>query len=140
NPRSRSREGGWRRAGGSMSYSHAKDTKESFVAASPRLENARNRHESREWKGLPMKPTAFTTTLSRASLCLQAGYGLSLTDAAGAELTTRTGRVWLTMEGDARDVNLKAGDAYTIERNGLTLVSALEPSVVQVRMPGRSAK
>jgi hypothetical protein len=87
-----------------------------------------------------MKPTAFTTTLSRASLCLQAGYGLSLTDAAGAELTTRTGRVWLTMEGDARDVNLKAGDAYTIERNGLTLVSALEPSVVQVRMPGRSAK
>jgi hypothetical protein len=42
------------------------------------------------------------------------------------------------MEGDARDLNLTAGDAYTIERDGLTLVSALEPSVVQVRMPRRT--
>lgn len=87
-----------------------------------------------------MKHIAFATTLSHASLCLPAGQGLSLTDAAGAELVARSGRVWLTMEGDARDVNLKAGDAYTIERDGLTLVSAFEPSLVQVRMPLRSGK
>lgn len=73
--------------------------------------------------------------LTRANLCLQAGYGLSLTDAAGVELSTRTGKVWLTMENDRRDLNLQAGDVYTIERDGLTLVSALEPSLVQVRLP-----
>ena len=81
-----------------------------------------------------MKPTALTLTLSRANLCLQSGHGLSLTDAAGAEVTARSGRVWVTMEGDARDVDLTPGNAYTIERDGLTLVSALEPSLVQIRM------
>jgi hypothetical protein len=84
-----------------------------------------------------MKHTALALTLPRANLCLQAGYGLSLTDAAGVELTTRTGKLWVTLENDPRDVNLKAGDAYTIERDGLTLISALEPSLVQVRMPQR---
>ena len=82
-----------------------------------------------------MRTTAMTMSLTRANLCLQAGYALSLTDAAGVELSPRTGRVWLTMEGDTRDINLRAGDAYTIERDGLTLVSALEPSMVDVRIP-----
>ncbi|HKA42997.1 MAG TPA: DUF2917 domain-containing protein [Burkholderiales bacterium] len=82
-----------------------------------------------------MRTTALETTLTRANLCLQAGYGLSLTDAAGVELTSSTGRVWLTMEGDTRDINLRRGDTYTIERDGLTLVTALEPSLVRVRIP-----
>ena len=84
-----------------------------------------------------MTHTALALNLARAhtSLCLQAGYALSLTDAAGVELSARTGKLWLTMENDPRDVNLKAGDAYTIERDGLTLVSALEPSLVEVHMP-----
>ena len=82
-----------------------------------------------------MRTTALAMTLTRANLCLQPGYGLSLTDAAGVELTSRTGRLWLTMEGDTRDVNLRPGDAYTIERDGLTLVNALEPSMVHVRIP-----
>ena len=82
-----------------------------------------------------MKHTTLALTLTRANVCLQAGSGLSLTDAAGVELSTRTGKVWLTMENDRRDVNLQAGDAYTIECDGLTLVSALEPSLVRVRIP-----
>ena len=82
-----------------------------------------------------MRTTAMALTLTQASMCLQAGHGLSLTDAAGVELTSVTGRVWLTMESDNRDINLRPGDAYTIERDGLTLVSAVEPSLVHVRIP-----
>ena len=84
-----------------------------------------------------MNTTALATTLTRANVCVQAGYPLSLTDAAGVELAPRTGRLWLTMEDDTRDVTLRPGDAYTIERDGLTLVSATEPSLVQVRIPHR---
>jgi len=57
-----------------------------------------------------MRTTALAMTLTRASVCLQAGSGLSLTDAAGVELVSRTGRLWLTMEGDTRDINLRPGD------------------------------
>jgi len=74
-------------------------------------------------------------SFARASMCLEAGRGLSLKDAAGVVLTSLAGRVWLTMEGDTRDIDLRPGVAYTIERDGLTLVSALEPSLVEVRVP-----
>jgi hypothetical protein len=64
---------------------------------------------------------------------LEPKSGLSLRNAAGTEITCMSGCIWLTMEGDSRDITLAAGDAHTIERDGLTLVSALESSVVNVR-------
>jgi hypothetical protein len=70
--------------------------------------------------------------MTTASLKLQTGQALSLRDAAGVVLTSLAGRAWLTMEGDPRDIDLAAGVAYRIERDGLTLVNVLEPSVVEV--------
>ena len=73
--------------------------------------------------------------LTQASVCLEPRRGMALTDAAGVEMECLTGRVWLTMEGDSRDIVLASGAAHTIERNGLTLINASEPSLVHVRLP-----
>ena len=72
--------------------------------------------------------------LMQASVCLEPRCAISLTDAAGAEVTCLTGRIRLTMGSDSRDIVLAKGDAYTVERNGLTLVNAAEPSRLQVRV------
>lgn len=82
-----------------------------------------------------MSTTAMTLNLTDANVCLPSGHGLSLKNAAGVVLTSLKGRVWLTMEGERRDIDLHPGASYTIDRDGLTLVNALEPSVVQVRIP-----
>src|SRR5262245_26171725 len=87
-------------------------------------------------KELAVSADAVNISLSRASVCLERGRGISLRDAAGVVLTTFTGRAWLTMEGDVRDIDLAPGTAYRIERDGLTLVSALEATCVEVRVPG----
>ena len=73
--------------------------------------------------------------LTNANIRLEPRREISLHDAAGVELTCLTGQVWLTMEGDTRDITLSTGDQHTIERNGLTLVNAIEPSLVHVRVP-----
>ena len=81
--------------------------------------------------------TAETMETSRASarVCLESGGGMSFNDAAGVVLTSLRGRAWLTMEGDPRDIDLRPGVAYRIERDGLTLVNALETSLVEVQAP-----
>lgn len=73
--------------------------------------------------------------LTQAKIFLDPSRGISLTDAAGAAVKVLTGRVWLTMDGDRRDIVLPSGDTHTIERNGLTLINAVEPSLVHVQPP-----
>src|SRR5262245_1755678 len=72
---------------------------------------------------------------ARARLRLESGNGLAFRDGAGVTLMPLTGRAWLTMEGDLRDIDLSPGVTYRIERDGLTLVNALEAGVIEVRMP-----
>jgi hypothetical protein len=43
------------------------------------------------------------------------------------------------MAGDRRDIFLEPGDAHSIERNGLTLINAIEPSVLHVLPPQAQA-
>jgi len=70
---------------------------------------------------------------AQGNVRLDTGAGLSLKNVAGVEITCLSGHVWLTMDGDSRDITLSAGDAFTVERDGLTLISALGPSLVNVR-------
>ena len=56
-------------------------------------------------------------TLSRGDL-------VELPDARGTTLRIGRGSVWVTQEHDGRDVVLSAGDAWTVERDGLTLAEA----------------
>ena len=44
----------------------------------------------------------------------------------GERIECRTGQLWVTQDGDPRDVILKAGECFTLDRPGAALVSALE--------------
>jgi hypothetical protein len=71
--------------------------------------------------------------LTQNSIALERYHALSMTDAAGVEVECRTGQLWLTQDGDTRDILLAPGDTHAIQRDGLTLISAIKPSVVHVQ-------
>jgi len=55
---------------------------------------------------------------------LTAGELVRLDGARGTTLRVTRGTLWLTQERDSRDIVLAAGDVFTIERGGLTLIQA----------------
>src|SRR5882672_7043561 len=57
---------------------------------------------------------------------------VKLDGARGTTLRVTRGVVWLTLEDDTRDVVLTAGDVFTIDRGGVTLVEAQERTTVCV--------
>ena len=73
--------------------------------------------------------------LRQANIALDAHRALSLKDAAGAEVEVVAGHVWLTMDGDLRDIFLVPGESHSIGRDGLTIINAVEPSLVHVEPP-----
>jgi len=50
-------------------------------------------------------------------------------DARNHLLLYETGKLWLTFDGDSRDVILKSGQSWTVTDRGPVVVSAREPSV-----------
>ncbi len=68
---------------------------------------------------------------------IDARRGLTLHDAAGREVTCLRGSVWLTMEGDSRDILLEPGTSFVVDRDGLTILAAQAPSEVTVSVPDR---
>jgi hypothetical protein len=49
---------------------------------------------------------------------------IGLESGRGTTLRVTRGTLWLTFEHDTRDVVLTAGDTFTIDRGGLTLIQA----------------
>jgi hypothetical protein len=49
---------------------------------------------------------------------------LLLEDIRGTTLRITRGQVWITQEGDSRDIVLGPGEAWTVDRDGLTIVEA----------------
>lgn len=64
--------------------------------------------------------------LNGSPLVLHRLQRLGLVDAAGTVAKVVSGRLWITLENDRRDIFLAAGDSWTIDRDGLTLVQAEE--------------
>jgi hypothetical protein len=50
-------------------------------------------------------------------------------DARGQVLTCESGELWLTQDGDRRDVILPAGQSWRVDRNGPLVLSAFKPAV-----------
>lgn len=55
---------------------------------------------------------------------MTARQSLGLPDARGTTLRVTRGTLWITQEDDTRDVVLRPGDTWTVERQGLTIVEA----------------
>lgn len=66
---------------------------------------------------------------------------LIIDDARDQLLTCESGELWLTQDGDRRDVILPAGQSWRIDRSGPLVLSAFKPSVATLAhpQPGRSA-
>jgi hypothetical protein len=63
-----------------------------------------------------------------ARLHLQPRGLIRLTDALGTTVTTLSGAVWITQHQDRRDIVIEAGESFTLDRNGLSLIHALVTS------------
>ena len=73
--------------------------------------------------------------MNRSTLVLDSMQRLALRDAAGTLAEVKAGSVWITLENDRRDVFLRRGDRWTIDRDGLTLLQAEEATTVVLREP-----
>ena len=67
-----------------------------------------------------------------ARLALTAGQSASLRDAQGTRIETLSGSLWITQEGEGRDIILGPGEGVTLDRKGKTLVHAFRQSLVLV--------
>jgi hypothetical protein len=63
---------------------------------------------------------------------LASGEVVRMDGARGTTLRVTRGTLWLTQERELRDIVLSAGDVFTIERGGVTLVEALDGATVCV--------
>lgn len=62
---------------------------------------------------------------------------LVIDDARDQLLTCESGELWITQDGDRRDVILPAGQSWRVNRAGSLVVSAFEPAVATLDMINR---
>ena len=72
------------------------------------------------------------TELTLASTLLRKGDILRLRHAQGQRIEALSGSVWITIDGDARDIVLDAQQGFSIDRDGDALVSALSDARIVV--------
>ena len=60
-----------------------------------------------------------------APIDLHEGQHITLRDAVGTIARTIYGSVWITEEGNSQDILLRTGERFTIDRPGLTVITAL---------------
>ena len=76
--------------------------------------------------------------LASPQLALDPGEVLTLDDAAGTRIQARLGTVWITEEGSHRDNVLGPGEAFTVARDGRTVVQAIKTAWLTL-VPARPA-
>lgn len=74
----------------------------------------------------------------QGELQLRRGSLMRIADGAGMLVCVSRGSVWITQEGDARDRFVSAGGWFRVTRRGVTLIGALQSSVLSVRSPRES--
>lgn len=63
--------------------------------------------------------------LGRAEMTLVPGQLLKVRANVGSKILCHAGAVWITLDRDRRDVLLETGDAFEIDKPGVTLINAL---------------
>jgi hypothetical protein len=67
--------------------------------------------------------------ISRSTLHLARDGLISLRDACGTRIFCQSGSLWVTQEGEIKDVVLLPGDSLALGNRGLAVITALEASV-----------
>ena len=71
----------------------------------------------------------------RAKLHLETREVIRLDDPRGARVECLRGALWITQNRDCEDYFLAANDALTLDRRGLALIHAQEPSEIVLSEP-----
>ncbi|MBC8106371.1 MAG: DUF2917 domain-containing protein [Anaerolineae bacterium] len=66
-------------------------------------------------------------------LRLANGAVATFADCTSLQIRAIDGQLWITQEGDARDVIVRPGMSYLSNRRGKLVVQALDRSVIEVR-------
>lgn len=78
--------------------------------------------------------------LDHTAVRLSEGETISVIDGKGARVAVTSGRVWVTQEHDIRDVLLKVGQSFVLDRNGTAIVEALKDAEIALEAPRDEAK
>ena len=65
---------------------------------------------------------------------------LSVAGVRGLRIESRRGSIWVTQDGDPRDVVLAQGQSLVVERDGPLLVQALDAAWVSISEPAAAAR
>jgi Protein of unknown function (DUF2917) len=86
-----------------------------------------------------MKENNVHLCIEDSRLFLLRGQVVGLRTAKGGHLRVLRGALWVTQEGDRRDVVLRAKQDFALERDGATVLHALKPTRLHVEMPRHAA-
>jgi hypothetical protein len=70
------------------------------------------------------------------SIALQSGQPLRIENGYGRRISVLEGHVWVTQDGDPRDIVLGAGDDFIFDRRAMAVLSALGGDARIVRQDG----
>lgn len=70
---------------------------------------------------------------NQKDLCLKRRQVVKVRDGIGHSIVCDSGSVWVTQEGDPRDIVLGEGEAFTLDRSGTALVLAFESGAISVK-------
>jgi hypothetical protein len=71
----------------------------------------------------------------RHALTLAQGNILRVDDGAGMLVAVSEGEVWITEEGNPRDIVLGPGESFSLKRPGVCLLYAIEPARLTLSAP-----
>ena len=71
--------------------------------------------------------------LASPLLALEPGQVVTLDDARGTRIAARYGAVWVTEEGSVQDHIVEPGQTFVVEREGRTVVQAMQPAWIALR-------
>jgi hypothetical protein len=70
--------------------------------------------------------------LNQNELRLERNKVVKVRGGIGHTVVCHSGSVWVTQDGDARDVILRAGETFTFDRDGPALLQAFEPGAISI--------
>jgi len=70
------------------------------------------------------------------SIALHSGQPLRVENGYGRRISVLEGHVWVTQDGDPRDIVLGAGDDFVFDRRTMAVLSALDGDARIVRQDG----
>jgi hypothetical protein len=78
--------------------------------------------------------------LNPDGLCLKRNQLVTVRGGIGHGIVCDSGTMWVTQDGDARDIILRAGESFTLDRNGTALVQAFEPGSISITRPAAQSR